>query len=88
MFQGKRKDKKEEEWEIKSKGEGERERKRGRKEVFQKEEKGFQVLFIRIINARRRQVGVPRMSGYLKKPGKEENEEWKFRKRERQRERG
>ena len=33
------------------------ERKRGRKEIFQKEQKGFQVLFIRIINARRRQVG-------------------------------
>ena len=26
---------------------------------------------------------VPRMSGYLKKPGKEENEEWEFRKKER-----
>ena len=44
---------------------GGRERERGRKEGFQKEEEGVQVLFMRIINARKAASGIPRVFGYL-----------------------
>ena len=61
-------------------GKGKRERERGRerkKRGFPKGGEGVQVLFIRIINARRRQVGSLGCLGiwYLIKPGKEESEE-------------